>query len=405
MLLFALWAFAAASPARAAEACNQSRAALLACIDQSSPELQGARLAVDRFRAQEGAAGQWINPSLGVNSIGGSVGGVRNRETDFNLSVPIELGGKVFARRGVARGQTAGGEAALYGARVKLRVASLLYLNRYRQALHEKEVTEEAVSSFARLIGQYSRRARLSPEQETSVAVYRMAKNEYQLRSTALSNELAELATFFRTNAGISESELAKLLPPSPETWPNLEGAGDFTKGPRIQALAADLQTAEAELAAARSLAWPTLAVGPSARLQTQGATSGTLWGFNVGVPLPLFNVNGAGQAAAAANVQLGQTVRDLGLTVERNERARAEQVYRQSVELVKASASHAELEATHRKIDQTFKGGLVPSALIIEAHRTYVELEKSRHERELNALRALFDIYSIDGTLLEKAL
>ncbi len=178
---------------------------------------------------------------------------------------------------------------------------------------------------------------------------------------------------------------------------------GDLSKAPRVRSLAANVVIAEAELNAAQSQSWPTLLVGPSARIQSQANSSGTLWGLNVGIGVPLFNTNAAARAAAAVGVQATQTVKDLGLSVEGSARQRAIQVYLKSVELVRASSTHAELEAAHKNLDKTLNRGLVPSALIIEAHRSHVDLERTRNESELAALRALFEVYAIDGKILEK--
>ena len=402
MLLFLVLTGFHVPSALASELCAKDRASLLACIDSHSPALREARLGVDQARAQESAAAQWQNPALGFSSLSGSGSDGRYRETEVNLSVPIELSGKLQARRHSAEADTAGKQAELSAARARLRVATLLNLNRYRQAQHEGEVTKEAIQSFERLIKQYAARPRLSPEQEASLAVFRMALNEYQLKATALRNELSELSTFFRVHAGLEPKAVEALLPAAPETWPEPPRGADLARSPRVQMLTVGVQSAEAELNAARSLAWPTVSIGPSARWQTQSGLHSTMWGFNVGVPVPLFNANGAGKQAAAAGLALGQAARELGITVEQNNRRQAEEIYRQSVELVRASASHRELEATHRRIDRTFSGGLVPSALIIEAHRSYVELEKSRHERELSALKAYYEMHVIDGTIGE---
>lgn len=403
MLLFALTAIISTPVFAATNDCAQSRSALLTCVSEGSPQLKEARLNIQRLKTQEDAAGQWLNPTFGLNTIRGSMSGSRNSETDLNLSFPVEIGGKISARRAVARSQTAGGEAALYEAEVKIRVEALINLNRYRQALHEREVIAEAIESFSTLIKQYANRGRLSPEQETSEAVYRMAKNDYQLKSTALSNELVDIENFFLVNAGVGEGELLNLLPQSPKEWPEVTPVGDLSNAPRIRSLAANVGVAEAELSSARSQSWPTLLVGPSARIQSQANSSGTLWGLNVGIGVPLFNTNAAARAAAVVGVQATQTVKELGLSIEENSRLRAKQVYLKSVELVKASSTHAELEAAHKKLDKTLNRGLVPSALIIEAHRSHVDLERTRNESELSALRALYELYAIDGKILER--
>lgn len=387
------------------ESCSKDLAALLECVDQKAPELQRARLNLERLKLQESVAGQWRNPEFGVNSVSGKVAGEKNAETDLTLGVPIELGGKISARKEFSRAQTEGANAALYAARAEVRAKALLNLHRFRQASHELEVVEESIRSFGKLLNQFSSRARLSPEQETSASVYRMAKSEYELKRAELNDELAEIGTFFRVNAAIELSAAKRLLPLSPTAWPSIPAAPTVDNSPRIRALGADVRAAEAELRAARSEAWPALTVGPSAKLQTTGSDSGTLLGFNIGLTVPFFNANGAGKAAARASLQGAEAVRDLGLNAELSTRAQAERIYRQSTELLGSTLSHREIERAHGEVERLFTRGIVPSSLVIEAHRSYLELERARSERERKAIAAFLEIYTIEGSILEKTI
>lgn len=375
---------------------------LVACAESLSPEVQSAQLEVDRAKALIDAAGQWRNPELSAESFQGKVGGQNQGETDISLGVPIELGGKISARKDVARGGLSFAEAKLYEARAKVRSQILLKLHRLRQVVHEQEIADEAIRTFTKLIGQYAKRPGLSPEQQISYSVYQLSKSEYELKKSSTVEEIVGLDSFFRLNIGLGTDQVRSLLPSSPKTWPKIGPSENPRPSPKLQLLQAELDTAKAELSLAQSEAWPTVVVGPAMKMQTEAGQSNNLMGVNVSLPLPLFNVNGGARVAAAAGVKLNETRREIGLREQTIRREELRKVYDQSVQSMAGSLSHDEIEKRHRDAERLFTKGVVPSALVIEAHRTSFELEKARHERELRALETLLDLYAIDGNILE---
>jgi cobalt-zinc-cadmium efflux system outer membrane protein len=404
LVLFSLLAALAASAASSCGERAQALPELLLCAEKEAPVIKAAELGLEQAFKEEGARGQWRNPELSADSFHGSVGGADQSETNIALGIPLEFG-KVGARRSVGVSIRARAEAELYAAQAELRATLLLNLHRFRQARHELEVVEESIASFSKLVGQYGSRPRRSPEQETSAAVYRMAKSEYELKKAALADELAELDAFFLLNLGVRGPALNRLLPRSPSTWPAIGEAPALGSSPRARGLAAGVKNAEAELALARSEAWPTVSIGPSVRFQSQGSARGTLYGFNVGLALPVFNANGAGKQAAAAAFSTRAKGQDLGLAAEARARELAVGIYGRSTALLKTTLSHGEIERAHREIERLFSRGVVPSPLVIEAHRAYLELERARNERERKAIAALLEVYTIDGLIMEKIL
>ena len=368
------------------------------CAEEKSPEVQRALLELERAKAQVSAAAQWRNPEISADSFQGNVGTERTSETEVSLGVPIELGGKISARTSVAEGGVARAEAALFEARSKVRSTVLLKLHRLRQLLHEQEVIDEAISTFTKLVSQYSQRLKLSPEQEMSAAVFRMSKSEYDLKKTEAFDELAALDSFFKVSLGTDVDTLKQDLPQSPKNWPKIETSPNLIASPRIRLLQAELATAQAELSLARSEAWPTLTIGPSVKIQNEAGRSDQLYGFNLSLPIPVFNANGAGREAAAAGVRLAETSKSLALVEQEKIREELVRTYQRSIGILASTLSHQDIEKKHSDIERLFLRGIVPSSLVIEAHRTYVELEKSRNERELKAMEALMTIYSLDG-------
>lgn len=393
--LFVLWA----SPANAAlcPAIPKTVQDLLVCIEDKALEVQSARLDVEQARAGVSAAGEWSNPELSVESFQG-------RETDVAVGIPLEFT-KRSARTAAAEKSLALVEAKLFQARAKVKIQSLLKLHRLRQAIHEREIVEEAIETFGKLLGQYAKRPGLSPEQTMTSSVFQLSKSDYQLRRSQLSEEIAALESEIQIMSGVEPEKFKSAIPQSLVSWPALKAIKSDRVSPARRIFEAELAMAVAELSVARSESWPTLTVGPSWKIQTESGQTNNLVGINIRLPLPVFNINGGARAVANAAVRRSETIKEGAFREEEVRRERLRQTYSQIVKALENSLSHSEIEKRHRDTDRLFLKGVVPSALVIEAHRTSLELEKSRHERELKALEAYLDFQTLEGTILEAQL
>ena len=378
---------------------------LLKCAEDRSPEIQNARLELEAAKNGVRAAGQWKNPELAAQSFRGKIGGDQRAETDLSLGVPVELGGKISARKEVAQGGVDLAEANLYRARTKVRSEVFLKLHRLRQLMHEREIIDESVKTFSKLIGQYNKRPGLSPEQQISTSVYQLALGDYQLKRNLNIEEEFALDSYFKFAAGVGVDVLSKAMPLAPKKWPTFTPAGKGAPSPQQLALRADVKTAKAQLSVAQSEAWPTLTVGPSVKMVEEMGRSDQMIGFNLSLPVPMFNINGGARAAASANVKSAEAREQFGLRQQDLLREELLKVYETSIKFLTESLSHEEIEKRHDAADKMFSRGIVPSALVIEAHRTSFDLERARHEREIRAFEALLALYAIDGTMLEVSL
>lgn len=375
---------------------------VLRCAEERAPEVQRAFLETEQAKARIGAAGQWQNPEVSVESVSGKVGGEKRGETELGVGIPIELGGKISSRKAVATGSASLAEVKLVDSRLKARTEALLKLHRLRQILHEQEVIDESITTFSKLISQYASRKGLSPEQAISASVFRMAKSEYDLKKVENQDELSTLESYFKLAIGEGLERIRGILPPSPKTWPKI--ATSFSPGMSLafKAAQAELSVAEAELDLAKGDAWPTVTLGPSMKIEREGEASHQSYGFNLSLPLPLFSLNGGNKAAAKAGVKLLEVSKSIALVAEDSTRSELMRIYERSTAVLAMSLSHQEIEKKHSEVERLFLRGIVPSSLVIEAHRTFVELETSRNERELKALSALANIYALEGKKLE---
>ncbi len=374
---------------------------VLSCAEAASPEVQSATLELNVAKQQLPAATQWKNPEFTAETFF-STADTSSSETDFGLGIPIELGGKRGARGAVASGAIAQAEARLLIARSSVRSATLLKMHRLRQIAHEQEIIEESIGTYTKLISTYQRRPQLSPEQEVSVAVFRLSKSEYELKRTEVLEELSALENFFLTTVGRSVSSLIEALPESPKRWPTLPTPNELTNAPELLLADAQLKIAQAELALAKSDRWPTLTLGPSLKMQRGPTSNEQMLGVNLSLPLPVFNSNQAGQAAASASLQLSEANRRFKLQAAERDRSERVANYQRSIKALAESLSHEEIEKRHAQVEKLFLRGVAPSSLVIEAHRSFLELERIRNERELKALESLLTIYLIDGKVLE---
>lgn len=403
--LFALAWFACLNQTYANAICKEtldSYQDIIACAEAKSPDVQSSKIEVERAATQIQVAGQWRNPDLSAETFQGRFGSESRSETDFSLSVPIELGGKISARTDVARRLVSVAEARLLETRAKVRSEVFLKLHRLRQVLHEQEIIDEAISTFSKLITQYSNRPTLSPEQRVSLSVYQLSRSDYDLKRSETVDEILALDAYFKFKVGLPIEQFKKILPESPKSWVSLKTENSKGLSPQRRIFEAELAAANAELSLARSEAWSTLSIGPSLKMLKEGGQSDSIFGLNIGFQLPLFNTNAGGKASASAGLRLAEARQNLGLREQDLRREQLLKTYEQSVRTLSTSLSHREIEKRHSDAERLFTRGIVPSALVIEAHRTSLDLEKTRHARELKALESLLDIHTIEGTILE---
>lgn len=372
---------------------------ILRCAEEKGPASLRAQALLEGAKAKGAAQSQWKNPEFAGQTIAGRVAGEDSRETDLALNFPIDL--TRSAKRSAADAEVAFGQAEFTEAQGTLRAEVYLKLHRLRQLLHEKILIDESLMTFTKLTNSYQRRPLLSPEQQVSLALFRMAKSDYQLKLSQNAEDLQRLEASLSLLTQVSIAEIKKNLPPLMETWPS-EFKGSGQRSAQLQKLDAEILSAQSELKLASQDSFSELTLGPSIKLLDEAGDKSQLIGFNLSFPLPLFNLNGAGKKSAASGLKAAEVQKELALQEEKSERQVLLSAYENSVQVLKDIMSSEELEKKHANVEQLFIKGMVPSSLVIEAHRSLVELERSRNERELATLDKLLKIHAIDGRLME---
>jgi cobalt-zinc-cadmium efflux system outer membrane protein len=372
---------------------------IIACAEQRSPDVVKADFAVKQKAASVEAASQLLNPELSIEALSGTVDSETRSETDVSLAFPIELGGKRAARKNTAAGNLSQSELELFNAKAAVRKNVFLKILRLRQIEAELDLVNESIEAFGKLVKQYKVRPALSPEQEVTLTLFKVAKDEYSFKRMEYDEELLALESYFQITTGQGLASIKKALPPRIGSFPKVADENpELESSPVLASLKADLQIALAELDQAHADAWPVLSLGPSAKFSKESGKSIQQWGVNLSMPLPILSLNQGAKSASAASVKMSEVRRDLAVQELRSHRAYLVEVYRKSAQALQETANSSALDSKHKKVESLFVKGLIPSSLVIEAHRSLVEFEKTRNTRELKAAEALLDLALIDG-------
>lgn len=379
---------------------------VVVCARENHPDVRRGRLRVERAKAQPDAVSQIPNPSLQVQSVYGNYNNAPQMQTQVSLTQPLGLGGERSARRQEAEARAGVADGELNISQADITFQTVNHLHRLRQLNREKTIVEETLDTYRKLLRQYRSRPALTPEQEVSVGTLEMAEADYVLRQTALLDEERRISHFFHVATGHSLAELSKVLPALPKPWPSLQATESKEHvSPEVHRLLKEKDISIAELSIARANSWPDIRLGPMMMLDQEGDRKRTFIGFELDLPLPFFNLNGAGRAAASVGVATSERAISIQRKDEAHERNEQLHAYESATRSLDITPSVEKVNQRHRSMEKQFLRGVVPSSLILEAHRQLFELEKSRHERELTAIKALWTIYRIDGKILEAAL
>lgn len=359
---------------------------LVACADKSSSTLQVLEQRVRTANELESIARQSINPELEADSV---YQGFRRSETTIALLFTVRLGGKRDALIREAKSEIERANATRDLSVNEAKLNTMLSFYRLSQLKSEIHLAEETIQTFSKVVGQFEKRPALTPEQDVSVTVFRMALADNKLRLTRLKNEEDQIYRELEAITGLSRAVVAANLPGRKTTWPDAAVLGNAEASPQIREAQAAFNAATSLKDKADADAWPDLRIGPSVRTTTDGSERTTYVGLGVTIPLPVLTTNEGNRSYQTQRV----IEADLALSQARKKVEAARQTlldkYRQTVATLKGSFSVNTLDEKHERVERQFFKGLVPSALVIEAHRQLFDFEASRNSSELEALEA----------------
>lgn len=365
------------------------------CIERRSSEIKVSEQQLKAATKLEDVAKQPINPELEVESV---VKGSDKSETTASLLFTLRLGGKKDALINEAKAELQKAQAGHDQNIQQARLAIMLSLYRLMHLKSETSIEEETGATFSKIVSQYQKSAALSPEQRVSLSIFKMALSDHQLRFAKLKAEEDRVYLTLYAMSGFERSVVSKFLPQRKVTWPELALNADDQAAPQLRQSAAQLRSAQSLMDKADSEAWPDIRVGPSVRATKDGAESDTFVGIGFQMPLPIFSLNQGAKSYQAQRVIEAEMV--LAQTKQKLSALRSElsNRYVQTVKILRSSLSLKDIGDKHEEVERQFFKGLVPSSLVIEAHRQLFELEERRNASELDAIEAYGQLLILNG-------
>lgn len=370
---------------------------LVKCAELQSLESQIIKQKVEAASELENTASQFVNPDLDVESIRKDSD---KSETSTSLLFNFSIGGKRSALKAEARAEKEKvlAESDLNRANFRLELIKQLY--RLSHLRSEVQIEEESILTFNKIIGQFSRRAALTPEQEVSVSIFKMAISDHQLSLTSLKNEEQEILSNLVRQSGLNSDLILKNLPSKKTTWSKVDNSENSLKqSPHLRFAEAELLLAKSQKEKAVADSFPDLKIGPVIKNQKDGSTSENFAGIGLSIPLPIFSLNGSARAYQSKKVVEAELI----LQNEQKKlvalRSQLVTKYNNLIVSLRNSPDKKVMDDRHTKIERLFFGGLVSGSLVIEAHRQLFDLEEKRNQAELEAVEALGQIHIIDNT------
>lgn len=359
----------------------------LQCAGQVSGDIQIAESQLKAAGELEGIARQWSNPELDAESV---KKGAEKGETTLSLMFNLRLGGKRSAEIDEALGEVEKARANRDLGVSRARLDLMLALYRLSHIRNEASVEEESIDTFGKIVSQFQKKPALAPEQEVSLSVFRMAVSDHQLRLTKLRSEEEAVTQGITAVTGYSKDVIQKSLPVRKSNWPSISSNAVKEEAPQVRLALGELKVAKAQKDKADAGAWPDLKIGPVLKMQKEGSTTDQLFGLGISIPLPIFTFNGA--AKNYGGIKLSEAEFSYELTKRKTEALQRSLIkkYSDTVAAIKNSLSTKSLEEKHERLERLFFRGVVPSSLVIEAHRQLFELEEKRNEAEREAVEAL---------------
>ncbi|AZZ37302.1 hypothetical protein CIK05_11050 [Bdellovibrio sp. qaytius] len=347
----------------------------------------------------EDVAKQWVNPELNLESVSKNSDTIEQSAT---LYFNVSLGGKRSAKISEARAEYEKSVATGQFDIQNFRLSLMLALHKINHLQTEIKIEEESVATFSKIIKQYQGRAALSPEQDVSLSVFKMALADHQLSLVQLKAEFEKLSEEITVTTGLPKNIVLKNLPKLNNEWPEIESAEEATDSPQLRIAQSELNISKSLKSQAEAESWPDLKIGPKIQVNKAAGESETLTGVSLSMPLPVFSVNGGGREYSKQRLVEAQMSYDLIKSKTVSFRKQLVNKYTNLTTTLNSTLNSKSISEKHEKIEQQFFKGIVPSSLIIEAHRQLFDLESKRNESELQALDSLGQILILDNKFSE---
>jgi hypothetical protein len=379
---------------------------IVACAIVFHPDVKKSKIGVKVSDGLYQKMAKIPNPTFSSRYIKNNGAGQDNSEIEANLSFTLEIGGKRDSRKGYAKAIKQKKLGTLEDIKALVKTATIYNLYRLRQIFEEKEILGSILLSYKNVIAKLRKRPRLTPEQDATLSLFEVALEEGKINQSELYDEEKEIEHFFHVATGHSIFEIRKLLPKESSSWPIIsQNKTENTYSTNIQNLKANELIALSELKLENSDAWPDLKIGPSVSIEKNGINDNKSVGFNISFPLPIFNVNNGGKVYARQKLYRAKKTTEYTQSEENHERYEQLRVYQNAINILNKTDSKKSIERKYLKIKKLYLRGVISSSIYLESIKSKLNYIRSRNNRELTAISALWKIYQYDGKVFKENL
>ncbi len=325
----------------------------------------------------------------------------REGEAEIRYEWTLERGGKQEARQRLATTQLALSVAGLESRKTELLRDLAITADRWQQIEHEQEILKETVTTYRALIRQLSAQAALSPEQDVTLAVFRLAHDETLLKSGQLEVEQDGVRSQLAYLTGCTNVTLPKESPQERSQWPEFpeEMQGQRAAWKRQQE--AHKAHALALLDQEKAQSFSDVSIAPVARLSLEDGSGKPAFGLAASLPIGASQQKATLEVAQAA-FALAEAETGLDAKKRNADYVRWLHQYRSAVKVLRQGFAETAVQDKHEKMEKLFLAGRVNASLIIEAHRQMYEHLVSRHQIEWKAMEAYWNLRYLTGQIQE---
>lgn len=373
---------------------------LLKCVIQNHAEIKIGESLIEETKLGIDVALQQPNPEFDMEVLDSTDGGFG---TEFTLMHTFERGNKKEARRKIASLEHMLSKTVLMNKKDKIILSTVLSLYRIRQIDHDLEINKEIIETFKKIIFQYTNAGSLGPEQKVSISVFNLALEENRLNRTSLLSEREGLVSQLQNNLGKEIEITPSLLPKVRRIWKSIKELSQKDNN-QVKLAQERIDLARAQLLLEEAKAISNISLGPKISFENDKNRSYSV-GIALSMPLPIYHQNNAGRTMAMAAIKTNETRLDVLKSQLKKRLQYLENVYEETRKMNVKILSNKEIEINHKNLHKMIERGVVSAPIVIELHRQILEFYNKLHEQELKGINALWQIYTINGTVQSEEL
>ncbi len=322
---------------------------------------------------------------------------------EFSLLQPIDIGGKRKKRATVILANAAQSKIQLMAKKENLVIETMADLHRLRQIGVEIELIKESASSFMGIKTRYKKLPKLNPEQTVSLSIIEMILSKLSLYETRTLGEQKQIISDLKNRIGCAldceDIVISKISPAPISNWPKLKVSKDAPlKGSQFMEIKKSIDLAKTQFELTKAETWPDLLIGPKVEYDSENVGVG----FSLSLSLPIFNLNKGEKKAKRLKLQVEKDMENVKKTKLIRKRLTLVEKYQQLVSKI-TQINVSKIEDNHKKLHGFLKQGILPFALIVEAHDEYLSFYQEKHEVELEAITSYWSVLAIDGRIFEE--